>query len=325
MFKNILGTFLVLALLTNGAFAMDKNRSNNSKTAIVIAAFGTTYPKALKSILNVKYAIQKEFPNTEVKMAFTSNIIREIWHKRRNDPSWTKRKDIPKEIFSINGPLATIAHLQDRGFKKIIVQSTHFYAGEEYMDLVSYVRGLNSIKTIKKKYMPFDKLVVGRPITGEWGVKHNYNEDVITLAKALKKDIELARKKGAALVYMGHGNEYFSTGIYAQLQDVMRKMYSPTKIFIGVVEGYPSLEHVLEGLKHTKTNKVVLKPLMLVAGDHANNDMAGEDKDSWKSQMENHGIKVYPILEGLGENEEVIKIIVEHVKDAAKDNNLELN
>ncbi len=327
MFRTRFFTLVVilsLFLVTNGVFAMEHNKSKNSKTAIVVASFGTTYPKALKSILNVTDAIQKEFPNTEVRLAFTSNIIRKIWHERKSDPKWTSRKDIPKQLFSIKGPLATIADLQDEGFKNIIVQSTHFYAGEEFMDLLAYINGLNSIKTIKAKYRPFNKLVVGRPLTGQWGDQRDYKEDIVALAKALKKDVELAKQKRAALVYMGHGNEFFSTGIYVQLQDVMRKMYKTTKIFIGTVEGYPSFENVLEGLKHTKTKKVVLKPLMLVAGDHANNDMAGDEESSWKSILEKNKIHVYPVLEGLGENQKVVKIIVEHVKEAAQDNHIKL-
>ncbi len=319
---KFLCVLIVLSLLFTGSvFAMG---SSKSKKAIVVAAFGTTYPKALVSLLNIQKAMQKEFPSIKVKMAFTSNIIRKIWHKRQHDPKWMNRKDIPKEIFYVKGPLATIADLQDEGYKTIIVQPTHFYAGEEFMDVLSYVRGLNSIKTVKKKYMPFDKLVVGRPLTGMWGVEHDYNEDIVKTAEALKTDVEYARKKHAALVYMGHGNEFFSTGIYAQLQKVMRDMYPHTKIFIGTVEGFPSLKDVVTSLVHYRVKKVVLKPLMIVAGDHANNDMAGPEKDSWKSVISSKGIKVYPIIHGLGENPEIVKIFVEHVKDAAKDNHISL-
>lgn len=320
-FLAILFSLSLVVLSLNQGVAMD---TSNKKLAIVIASFGTTYPNALKSILNVRDAVLKEFPNTKVALAFTSNIIRTIWHKRKNDPTWTKRADIPKELFSIKGPLATIADLQDQGYKTIIVQSTHFYAGEEYLDLRSYIEALNSIKTVKEKHRPFEKLVLGRPITGQWGTDHDYNEDLKRLSIALKKDVHLAKKKECALVYMGHGNEFFSTGIYVQLQDILRKTYNYPKIFIGVVEGYPSFENVLQGLLHSKTKKVILKPLMLVAGDHANNDMAGDEDDSWKSRIEKHNISVFPILEGLGENKEVIKIIVDHIKDAAKDNDINL-
>ncbi len=320
--KIFLAGMILSTLILGRGFAMEHQQS---RIGIVVAAFGTTYPKALKSLLNVRNAIKREFPSAKVKMAFTSNIIRKIWHKRQNDSKWINRKDIPKDIFYVKGPLATIADLQDEGYKTIIVQPTHFYAGEEFIDLCSYVNGLNSIKTIKKKYMPFEKLVVGRPLTGRWGPEHDYIEDMEKTARALKKDVEYAKKKHAALVYMGHGNEYFSTGVYAQLQNKMRHMYKGVKIFIGTVEGFPSLDDVVSALVHSKVKRVVLKPLMMVAGDHANNDMAGPDKDSWKSIIKSKGIKVYPIIEGLGENPEIVKIFVEHVKDAAKDNGIQLD
>ncbi len=105
----------------------------------------------------------------------------------------------------------------------------------------------------------------------------------------------------------------------------MRQMYPGVKIFIGTVEGFPTLEDVVSGLVHCKVKRVVLKPLMMVAGDHANNDMAGNDKDSWKSVIKSKGIKVYPVIKGLGENPEIVKIIVEHVRQAAKDNGIDLD
>ncbi len=148
-FLRVLFVAIILSTLILGRGMAMQNQK--SKTAIVVAAFGTTYPKALKSLINVKEAIEKDFPSVEVKMAFTSNIIRKIWHKRQNDPKWKNRKDIPSDILHVKGPLATIADLQDEGYRTIIVQPTHFYAGEEFMDLSSYINGLNSIKTLKKK------------------------------------------------------------------------------------------------------------------------------------------------------------------------------
>ncbi len=310
-----------LAVTTTG-FAMGKLPD---KKAIVLADFGTTYLSALKAITTIQNEVKKDFPNIEVRMAFTSNIIRNIWHKRRQDAAFMKEhgKNL-KEFLSIKGPLATIADLQDEGYRTIIVQPCHIYSGEEYADLRSYVNGLNTIHTIKAKYMPFVKLAIGRPALGTYGPAHDYHEDMETAAKVLKDDVALAGKEKAALVYMGHGNEYYSTGIYAEFQQVLRKMYPGVKIFMGTVEGFPSLDDVLAGLKHAKIRKVVLKPFMVVAGDHANNDMAGDDNDSWKNQIKKLGIRVVPILHGLGENRAWARIYVRHIKDAAKDNGIEL-
>ncbi len=316
---------MVCSLLFMGsgtARAMSSVMGN--KKAIVIASFGTTYLQALKDLTNIQKQVQKAFPHTKVVLAFTSNIIREIWHKRQHNPKYTHNREIPKEILYVKGPLATIADLQDEGYRYIVVQPTHIYAGEEFVDLCSYIRGLNSIKTIKKEYMPFLKLVVGRPLLGEWGPRYPYREDIEKAAKAVASDVKLAMRKHAALVYMGHGNEYFSTGAYIELQEAMRKMYPKAKIFVGTVEGFPSLDDVVHSLLHAGIKKVVLKPFMIVAGDHARNDMAGNKPDSWKSVLESKGIKVYPVIKGLGSSDKIANIYVQHIRDVARDNHIKL-
>lgn len=324
MKKMCTGIFVVLllTLFSMSCFAMGRQEN---KKAIVLAGFGTSYPSALVAITDIQKQVQKAFPGIKVKLAFTSNIIRNIWHRRQLDKNFLQEhKDIPEEILYVKGPLATIADLQDEGYRTIVVQPTHIYNGEEYTDLCSYVRGLNEIKTVKAKYMPFVKLVVGRPALGKNGIVHNYHQDMTVAAKALRADVALARKNGAALVYMGHGNAFYSTGIYAEFQQVMRKMYPRTEIFVGTVEGFPSLNDVLLSLESAKIKKVMLKPLMIVAGDHANNDMAGDEDDSWKSTFKRAGIRVQCIMHGLGENPEWAAIYVRHIKDVVRDNGITL-
>ena len=172
--------------------------------------------------------------------------------------------------------------------------------------------------------MPFKKLVLGRPILGKKGPEYDYHKDMEIGAKAMAGDVALAKNNRAALVYMGHGNEFLTTGAYIEFQQTMRKMYPDTPIFIGTVEGYPSLENVVNGLMHSKIKKIVLKPLMIVAGDHANNDMAGKDDDSWKNVIKAHGIRVITVIHGIGENPEIGKILIRHIKDTAKDNKIKL-
>ncbi len=314
--------FILSLALVASSFAMGRQKI---KKAIVLAGFGTSYPSALISFTDLQKEAQKAFPGVKVRIAFTSNIIRRIWHKRQHDKQFLKEnKNIPKEILFVKGPLATIADLQDEGYNTIVVQPTHVYEGEEYTDLSSYISGLNAIKTVKKKYMPFKKLVLGRPILGKKGPEYDYHEDMETCAKAMAKDVALAGKDKAALVYMGHGNEYLTTGAYIEFQQTMRKMYPDTPIFIGTVEGYPSLSNVVNSLMHSKIKKIVLKPLMIVAGDHANNDMAGKDDDSWKNVIKAHGIRVITVIHGIGENPEIGKILIQHIKDVAKDNKIKL-
>ncbi|ACN13882.1 CbiK1 [Desulforapulum autotrophicum HRM2] len=304
-------SLVVLLALTSVASA-----SESQKKAIVLASFGTSYPDALKSLINIGELVRNENPGVVVKHAFTSNIIRKIWQERQTDTAFqSENKGVPEEFLYIKNPLATIADLQNEGYRTIVVQPTHVYAGEEFADLKSYVAGFNSIKTLKAKFMPFDKLVLGRPALGEPGKSPDYHEDIEIAAKALAEDVAYAKSRGAALVYMGHGNEYFSTGVYAELQDQMRRMYPDVNIFIGTVEGFPSLDTVTQGLKHTNVKKIVLKPLMVVAGDHANNDMASDEEDSWKTIFTKMGITVECIVKGLGENDQWVKIYGQHIKD----------
>ncbi len=312
-------TVLILALMPGSLLASEHKAVH--KNAIVLAMFGTTVEPALKALLNIRQEINRAYPNTPVRIAFTSNIIRKIWQKRAKDPNYVKEHtDVPKDILHVQGPLATIANLQDMGYDTIVVQPTHIAPAEEYLDLCEYIRGLNSIKTIKAKFMPFHKLVVGRPALGTFGPKHPYEEDIRAAVKALAKDAEIARKEKAALVYMGHGNDYFpSGGSYLQFQDEMRRAYPDVLTLIGTVEGFPGLDHVVEQLKHTGTKKVVLKPMMVVAGDHAMNDMAGPEPDSWKSVLNREGIEVIPVLKGLGEQDEFARLFVDHAADAAED------
>lgn len=293
--------------------------SAQDKTAIVLANFGTSYPEALQSLTEIQTKVQKAFPEAKVELAFTSNIIRKIWHERQSDLAFQKaHPEIPKQILYVQGPLATIANLQDAGYRTIYVQPTHIFAGEEFQDLSAYVKGLNSIKTIKQRFMPFETLAIGRPALGAPGAVFPYHEDIHQAAEALASDVAMARKNGQALVYMGHGNEYFSTGAYVELQHAMREMYPDVAIFIGVVEGFPSPEIVKESLKEQKVANVLLKPLMIVAGDHATNDMASDDEDSWKTQFEQMGIKVTTVLKGLGENPEWANIYVSHLQQLVK-------
>jgi len=140
----------------------------------------------------------------------------------------------------------------------------------------------------------------------------------------LGNDVHLARKHGAMLVYMGHGNEHWSTGIYAEFAHRMQQAYPDVITCVGVVEGFPGLDQVSACLKAFKKNKVVLKPFMIVAGDHAMNDMAGDETDSWKSILTQAGFEVMPVLEGLGANDAFAEIFVSHIKDAAYDAGISL-
>lgn len=320
-FKKILpaALFLLVALImTSGATGVQAAQAE--KKAVVLAVFGTSHESALPGILNIRDQVQKELPGTPVRLAFTSNIIRRIWQKRRLDPSYrAQHPEVPGEIINVKGPLATIADLQDEGHAWIVVQPTHISSGEEFADLAACVQGLNSIKTVKKRNMPFKKILLGRPALGTHGIEHEYRHDIEQVAAILAPDVEMAKKAGRALVYFAHGNEHYSTGVYLEFEQMMRKRYPGVRIHVTMVEGFPDNARLFEELAVDKTKKVLLKPFMTVAGDHAKNDMAGSEPDSLKSLLEARGINVAVSLVGLGESDAFAAIFARHIKDAMSD------
>ncbi|AZG75172.1 sirohydrochlorin cobaltochelatase [Shewanella livingstonensis] len=299
---------------------------NKPQNAIVIAAFGTTYDSTLASLLDIKSSMQTRYPNTEVRLAFTSNFIRKKWHKRATDKTYiAEHQNVPATLYNVKNVLGTLADLQDLGFSNIVVQPTHLTHGEEYMDTKAIVDALADIETIKPKFKPFKRLALGRPLLGTWGVKYPYHQDIHSLAIALKDDVAQAKLQNRALVYMGHGNEHLSTGLYKEFEIEMNKMYPQVKTFVGLVEGFPDLNNIVMQIESQHVTSIMLRPLMIVAGDHANNDMAGDEKDSWKTVLTTLGINVNTVLEGLGEKPAVQAIFIQHANDAANDLGIQLN
>jgi len=310
----------LLAVLFLMVGATGSQAAPGEKKAVVLAVFGTSHESALPGILNIRAQIQKELPGIPVRLAFTSSIIRRIWQERRQDLSYAgQHPEVPGEILNVKGPLAAIADLQDQGYAYIVVQPTHISSGEEFADLAAYVQGLNSIKTVKKRNMPFKKILIGRPALGTYGIEHEYRHDIEQVAAIVAPDVEMAKRAGMALVYFAHGNEHYSTGVYLEFEQVMRKQYPGMRIYVTMVEGFPDNARLFTELKADKTKKVLLKPFMTVAGDHAQNDMAGPEPDSLKSQLEARGINVAASLIGLGESDAFAAIFTQHIKDAMTD------
>jgi len=316
--KKVTVWILSLALMTLfGVSHAAASTARQDVDAVVIASFGTSYPEALKAILTIDKEMKKEFPEAEIKHAFTSNIIRGIWRKRADDTAWKKANpDTPAWLYEVKGPLATFGELQEEGKKRVVVQTTHIYAGEEYLDLEAYVDAVAGIETLRAKWKPFSFMRLGRPALGKAGLHPEYHEDIEEAAKTLSGDVAKAKKMGAVLVYMGHGNDIFPTSMYAEFEKAMNKMYPEVTTIVGNVEGYPGLEEVEMALKHMSVKKVYMKPFMVVAGDHARNDMAGDEDDAWKTIFEKMGIKVTCELKGLGENPAWAKLYARHAVDA---------
>ena len=321
--KVVCISLLIVGISAHLAVGAHKTPSKE-KTAILLASFGTTVPSAVQSLANITDRVRKAYPETEVRITFTSNMVRSVWKKRRSEPKEWLDQGVPSEILNVKNIIQTIGDLQEDGYRNIIVQPTHMFYMEQSHDLAGYIRGLESIKTMKPKWNPFDNIVVGRPALGMPGDRYNYHDDVARVVKTLENDIAEAGSQGAILLYMGHGNEHWSTGIYGETQKKIRQEYPDVETFIGVVEGLPSLEDLLAQMKMTKKKKIILRPFMITAGDHATNDMAGPDADSWASILTAAGFEVQPVLAGLGSKDAFVDIFIEHIADAAKERGIKL-
>lgn len=302
------------------------HKEPESKNAIVLAMFGTAIEPALVGLLNIRDKVRAQFPETPVRVAFTSGIIRRIWQQRTNDPEYVRaHPEISDNILHVQSPLAAIANLQDAGYGAIVVQAVHIAPAEEYADLCSCVVGLNSIKTAKSGDNPLINLVVGRPALGAFDPRYPYTEDIANTARALEADAVLARRENAALVYLGHGNRHLpARNIYVEFAEEIRRKYPKTLIIVTTLEGKPSMDEAIAELQSHKVEKVLLKPFLIAAGGHVVKDMMGEQPESVVSRLRQAGFDVQPVLQGLGEQDDFAQIFVQHIADAARDAGMEL-
>ncbi len=276
---------IVLVLLFNlNTTGMNKTKQEE-KTGILLVSFGTSYANAQTALDHIGEQVRKTFPGIEVRWAFTSNIIRNTLK--------TKGR-------SVDSPAEALAKMGADGFTKIAVQSLHVIPGEEFEDLQKTVAAFNHIPKNAQK------VVLGKPLL----YRH---EDITETCAALRTILPADRAPGDAIVMMGHGTSHESNIYYPGLQYYLWQQ-SPL-LFLGTVEGYPGLKEIIAELKAEKVKTVWLMPFMSVAGDHAQNDMAGDSPGSWKSQLKNAGFTVKPIIKGLGEYDAVDAIWINHLKE----------
>lgn len=286
----MLAVFGCVSLLPSQAAAAP---TTADKKAILVVSFGTTYPDTMKSTIEaVENKIKVEFPDYEVRRAFTSRII--------------IKKLAERDGVKIDTEKEALARLSAEGFREVIVQPLHIAAGEEFDLVKGIVRHQQAAKT-------FDKIALGRPLLYFMGQEDKV-DDYLAVAKALEAQLP-KQKKDEAVVLMGHGGVHPGNSAYAALQ---LKLHDEgyNNVYIYTVEGYPTLDDVMKKLKTNKVKKVNLMPFMLVAGDHATNDMAGDEEDSAKSQLIAAGFNVVTYVHGLGENPKFQDIYAQHVKDA---------
>ena len=263
-----------------------RNQDEIGDNELLVLSFGTSFNDSRRLTIGaIEDSLEKAFPDYSVRRGFTANII--IDHVERRDGI---------HIDDINEALDRAVK---NGVKNLVVQPTHLMNGIEYDELSGKVASYSDA---------FDKVVIGEPLLTS-------DDDFKRVENAIVDWTKEYDDGKTAVCFMGHGTEHASNAVYAKMQDMLTAD-GHTNYFIGTVEAEPSLDDVIEKVKAGGYEKVVLEPLMVVAGDHANNDMAGDDEDSWKSAFAAEGFEVECLLRGLGENEEIRKIYVEHAQKA---------
>lgn len=293
-----------------GDASMDdpRNQDEIGDNEILVVSFGTSFNDSrVADIKGIEDAIQEAFPDWSVRRAFTAQII--INHVQARDG---------EKIDNVDQALQRAV---DNGVKNLIVQPTHLMHGAEYDELM---------KAVEEYKDNFETVKVAEPLLGEVGADAAViNADKKAVAETLTAEavktagydsLEAAKEDGVAFVFMGHGTAHVAKVSYSQMQAQMDDL-GYDNVFIGTVEGEPedtACEAVIDKVAEAGYTKVILRPLMVVAGDHANNDMAGDDDDSWKSMFNASGKfdSVDTQIAGLGSIADIEKIYVQHTTDA---------
>ena len=283
-----------------------RNQDEIGENEILVVSFGTSFNDSrVADIKGIEDALQEAYPEWSVRRAFTAQII--INHIQARDGE------------CIDNVEQALERAVSNGVKNLIVQPTHLMHGAEYDEL------MEAVAVYQDK---FESVKVAEPLLGEVGADAEVvNEDKEAVAKAITdkavetagyETLDAAKEDGVAFVFMGHGTSHTAKVSYSQMQTQMKNL-GYDNVFIGTVEGEPeetSCEAVIEAVEQAGYKKVVLRPLMVVAGDHANNDMAGDDEDSWKSMFVSSGKfdSVDTQIAGLGEITAIQNIYVAHTK-----------
>ena len=296
--KRYLSVLLALILMLTCAFAafaeeedeenydtgdasldLVRNEDEIGEKELLVVSFGTSFNDSRRlTIGGIEAAIDEAVEDYSVRRAFTAQII--IDH--------VERRDIDNVEEALERAIAN-------GVKILVVQPTHLMHGFEYDELIEVLAGYADA---------FEQIVVGEPLLTS-------DEDFDRVADIMIDIIKDYDDGKTAIVYMGHGTEHEYNRIYAQMQDVLAAK-GAANYYIGTVEAEPSVDTVLEAIADKGYTRVVLRDMMVVCGDHANNDMAGDEEDSWKSIFTAAGYEVECVLEGLGQVPAIQEIYVEH-------------
>lgn len=296
--------------LDTGDAAKDdaRNADEIGENELLVVSFGTSYNDSrVEDIKGIEDALQEAYPDWAVRRAFTAQII--INHVQARDG----------EV--IDNMQQALDRAVENGVKNLVVQPTHLMHGAEYDEMA---------EVLEQYQDKFESVAIAEPMLGEVGDDATViNEDKAAVAEAVADaavqeagfdSMEAAAEDGTAFVFLGHGTSHTAKVSYSQMQTQMEEL-GFKNAFIGTVEGEPedtACEAVIEKVKEAGYKKVILRPLMVVAGDHANNDMAGSEEDSWKSMFEASGSfdSVDAQIAGLGRIDAVKQLYVDHTKAA---------
>ncbi|MBI5589984.1 MAG: sirohydrochlorin cobaltochelatase [Deltaproteobacteria bacterium] len=283
--KHMLSLLVMIALLCcslNGFAAHGEKKSE--KKAILLVAFGTSVPEARKVFDRIDEQTRKAFSDVEIRWAFTSKII---------------RAKLAKEGKMMDSPEMALSRLMNDGYTHVAVLSLQTIPGEEFHELYQNAQLFGQMAG------GFEKILVARPLLSS-------AKDMEIVAGTLMKNIP-GRKPEDAVIFMGHGTGHHpADAIYLAMNQVFQEI--DPRAFVRTVEGNLTIETLLSKLKQLKIKKVYLVPMMSVAGDHAKNDMAGDEPDSWKSILTRNGYQCESILKGTADYPEIVEVWLDHLR-----------
>ncbi len=288
--RTILRNALLGTVLLGAAIAVPMRAGHTEKQpmkqAILLVAFGTSKPEARVAFENIDRLARSRFPQKEIRWAYTSSMI---------------RRKLAKQGEFLDSPLVALAKLQEEKYTHVAVQSLHIAAGAEYHDLAK------TVASFRTGPNAFQDIALGKPLIVR-------RSDLDSVVKALLDSLP-ARDPGDAVVMMGHGNSTGRNDMLFLAADAAFREADPAAM-LATVEGQPNLTDVTDRLEQVKAKRALLVPFMSVAGDHARNDLAGPEEDSWRSVISALGIECIPVLKGMGEYDVVVTVWLDHLQSA---------
>ncbi|MFZ2633147.1 MAG: sirohydrochlorin cobaltochelatase [Desulfosalsimonadaceae bacterium] len=282
---GVLMMLIIVCLMPAGCAFLQRNETGTSasalekKEAVLLVAFGVSDQGQMKPYRNLERLVKERLPDALIRWAYTSDMI---------------RQKLAGQGVMVPSPEQAIEGLAAQGVTRLTVQSLHVIPGHEYEDV---------IEAVNRHRSDFKRLVVGKPLLSSV-------PDAEQVIDILLKNIP-ERKPGEALILMGHGTSHAADFTYVAMDAMLRQ--NDSRAFFGTVEGHPTFDDVLARCREAGVKNAVLVPFMVVAGDHAHNDMGGNDPDSWKSRLGAEGVTARPVYRGLAEVDALADVFVDHL------------